>query len=299
MRTAGHGPEMPEQQEVRNRRPAAKADAGTAQPKGAPARKKKMSWLSILLWAILGAFVLMICIIMGTAYGINNDARQGMGMKVIEAAREHQNQALKRLLEQGADPNYAHTAGGGRALHDAVNAGNLDGMKLLLASGADPRARNDGGVEPINVAGWCKGTVPGYGAIEVETHCVNAAVMLLDTGASANVALKDTLVTPLHQFADHESLRGVKELLRAGANPNAQMADGSTPLHILETMQDTQLKADLVIALYDAGADHTIVDQEGKAPAGRIPEIIEQYEVWQKTEASPELDVTWEAQDVS
>jgi hypothetical protein len=60
----------------------------------------------------------------------------------------------RALLEAGADPNAGRDAGAPRPLHFAGGEGQLDTVRVLLASGADASARE--GVFHATAAGWAE-----------------------------------------------------------------------------------------------------------------------------------------------
>jgi cell wall assembly regulator SMI1 len=61
---------------------------------------------------------------------------------------------LRALLEAGADINHVDTliSNGNTPLHFAAAAGQIDAVKLLLAHGARPNAKNDKGQRPVDLA---------------------------------------------------------------------------------------------------------------------------------------------------
>jgi len=60
-------------------------------------------------------------------------------------------ESVKALLAAGADPN-ARQQGGFTPLLVAAAKGNLEIVKLLLLNGADPNGRNDAGATPLTLA---------------------------------------------------------------------------------------------------------------------------------------------------
>lgn len=85
-------------------------------------------------------------------------------------------------------------------------------VTALLAAGADPAARDDGGRTPLH---WAA----GFG-------CRDCVPLLLKAGANADAAATNGR-TPL--FVAAEEI--VPLLLAAGANPAARDAEGNVPLH--------------------------------------------------------------------
>ena len=63
-------------------------------------------------------------------------------MPLVEAAANGTNEAVRRLLGAGADPN-AMDRGDQTPLHAAAAAGHEGIVEILLSAGADPRARDE------------------------------------------------------------------------------------------------------------------------------------------------------------
>lgn len=107
--------------------------------------------------------------------------------------------AAARLLEAGADPGaVAGNVTRVQPLHSAV-ASRAEGIaRLLLARGADPDARQEGGYGPLH-------TTANAGSERL-------TALLLDAGAKADVA-NDEGVTPL-ELAERGGHEAVARLLR-------------------------------------------------------------------------------------
>ena len=78
---------------------------------------------------------------------------------------------VKLLIEHGANIKRRITWRGGRsgqwiigdeasALHYAVREGNLESVKLLIATGLDPNAADDQGQTPLHIAVICSARKP-------------------------------------------------------------------------------------------------------------------------------------------
>jgi hypothetical protein len=117
-----------------------------------------------------------------------------------------------------------YLAKGDTALHMAAAAYQVPIAKMLIAKGADPRARNRLGAEPLHYA--CDG-VPGSKHWNPKAQ---AAVIKLLIKARANPNAFNKLgVAPLHLAVRNRCAAAVKALLAGGANPKLKNKSGSTP----------------------------------------------------------------------
>jgi ankyrin repeat protein len=155
---------------------------------------------------------------------------------VADAAMQRDEAQVRRLLQDGADVNFAQ-ADGATALHWAAYHGDADLAKLLLEAGADPSAANREGSTPLWLA------AKQGDATMVET--------LLEGGADANEPLPLGR-RPLMLAARAGSVDAVRVLLEHGAAPNASEDErGTTAL-----MQAAdQGHADVIAELIEHGAD--------------------------------------------
>ncbi len=112
---------------------------------------------------------------------------------------------------------------GDTALHMAAAAFGRPVAELLVARGADWRARNRRGAQPLHYAADANHWGPAAQARTIE--------YLLSVGADAN-ALDRSGVRPLHRAVRTRSLAAVRALLDGGANPRGPNKGGSTPLHL-------------------------------------------------------------------
>ncbi len=112
---------------------------------------------------------------------------------------------------------------GDTALHMAAAAFQLPVAELLIAQGADCRARNRRGAEPLHYAADANHWAPAAQAGMI-TH-------LISLGADPN-ARDQSDVAPLHRAVRTRSLPAVQALLAGGADPRMPNHAGSTPLHL-------------------------------------------------------------------
>src|SRR5438128_3198968 len=153
---------------------------------------------------------------------------------------------------------------GDTALHMAAAAFRYPVAKLLVAHGADCRARNRRGAEPLHYVADANRWEPTAQAETIE--------YLLSVGADPN-ALDRSGVAPLHRAVRTLSLAAVRALLDGGANSRQPNKAGSTPLHL--AVQTTgrggsgsprarEQQAGIVRLLLERGARATDRDMRGK-----------------------------------
>jgi ankyrin repeat protein len=154
---------------------------------------------------------------------------------------------------------------GDTALHVAAAAFSRPMAELLVAHGADCRARNRRGAEPIHYA--------------ADTHHWSPAaqVATIDylVSIGADVAARDASgVTALHRAVRTRSAPAVRALLDAGADPRTPNAAGSTPLHLaVQTTgrsgsgspQARAQQAAIITLLLERGANPDDQDGQGKS----------------------------------
>ena len=124
-------------------------------------------------------------------------------------------------------------------LIEAVKAGNVQGVRTLLAERVDVNARDADGTTALH---WA-----------VRDDAVDIVVSLIRAGASANVANRHG-VTPLVLAATNGSAAVIDELMKAGADPNAAMPEGQTAL--MAAARTGRVEA--VEALLRGGADPNV-----------------------------------------
>ena len=158
-------------------------------------------------------------------------------MALLRAIAEGDGEGARALVR--GSPDLARTCGAGRArrgnprrphflegvrhyvyagdtaLHVAAAAHDAGLATFLLDLGADPRARNRHGAEPLHYAADGAPGLPGWdpGAQAAAIACLIAA------GADPNAADKRA-VTPLHRAVRTRSAAAVGALLEGGADPD-------------------------------------------------------------------------------
>src|SRR5262245_49220239 len=153
---------------------------------------------------------------------------------------------------------------GDTALHMAAAAFRRPHAELLVAHGADWRAKNRRGAQPLHYAADANRWEP--------TAQAETIVYLLSVGADPN-ALDNSGVAPLHRAVRTRSLPAARALLNGGANPRAPNKSGTTPLHL--AVQTTgrggsgstharQQQAGIIRLLLERGASAADKDGQGK-----------------------------------
>jgi hypothetical protein len=127
--------------------------------------------------------------------------------------------AAKFFLEDIAHYVYA----GDTALHVAAAAFHRPLAARLVLLGADCRAKNRRGAQPLHYAADANHWNPKAQAEIIE--------YLLSVGADPD-ALDRSGVAPLHRAVRTRSLAAVRGLLDGGASPTLRNRSGSTPLHL-------------------------------------------------------------------
>ena len=136
--------------------------------------------------------------------------------------------------------------------------------ELLVRYGADCRANNRRGAEPLHYAADANRWNP--------TAQAETIAYLLSIGAEPDAVDRDG-VTPLHRAVRTRSLPAVQALLDGGANPRQPNKTGSTPLHL--AVQTTgrggsgspharEQQAGIIRLLLKHGARVTDQDRQGK-----------------------------------
>jgi ankyrin repeat protein len=151
---------------------------------------------------------------------------------------------------------------GDTALHMAAAAWRREVATLLVARGADCRATNRRGAQPLHYAADANRWDPTPQAEMIE--------YLLSVGADPN-ALDGAGVAPLHRAVRTRSLAAVRALLDGGANPRLPNKAGSTPLHLAVqttgrggsgSLHAREQQVGIVRLLLERGA--TVADQDKK-----------------------------------
>jgi hypothetical protein len=128
---------------------------------------------------------------------------------------------------------------GDTALHVAAAAKQTRIAKELIARGADVRAKNRRGAEPLHYA------VDGGPGSPVWNPNEQIAIIaeLIRAGADPN-AFDKSGVAPLHRAVRNRCAAAVRSLIEGGADPKAPNRNGSTPM-LLATLNTGKADQDL------------------------------------------------------
>ena len=168
-------------------------------------------------------------------------------LRVVDAVRKGDKEAVRSLVQQRADVNAAQ-ADGSTALAWAVHRDDLEMAELLIRGGANVNAENNLGVTPLSLA------------------CTNGSAAmvqkLVTAGANPNIPL-GTGETPLMTCARTGNVEAVKSLLARGADANTKESRrGQNAL----MWAVAQKHAEVVRALVQNGADVHASSQGGFTP---------------------------------
>jgi ankyrin repeat protein len=167
-----------------------------------------------------------------------------------------------------------HVYAGDTALHIAAAAYQADIARELVALGANPRARNRLGSEPLHYAAV---GAPGSTHWNPEAQMATSA-FLIRAGADPNAANKNG-AAPLHQAVRTRCAAAVRALLAHGADPLRANWSGSTPLHLAVqntgrggtgTSDARVQQIEIIRLLVAAGARPTDKDGRGRTVADSI-----------------------------
>jgi len=194
--------------------------------------------MSVRFCASLGVG-LMLCASIGSAADVD--------VRLAEAARREDRQAIRALLEQKAEVN-APLPDGSTALHWAVEADDLETVDLLLKAGARVTATNRYGVTPLHLA-TTNGNTPilqrllRAGAdpnvrdasgetllmMAVRSGVLDSVAAFIDRGASVDATDLATQTTPLMMAVRSNNLAAARLLIEHGASVDAATRVGDTP----------------------------------------------------------------------
>jgi ankyrin len=210
---------------------------------------------------------------------------------LLYAAREGHQEAVRALVESGA--NIDHVAGGegSTPMVIAIANGHYTVAKYLLDTGADPNLANIDGLAPvyatINMRFAPVSWAPNPPTDQEEVDAVQLLAALLDAGADPNARIARGLwfsptshnrlwidpagASPFWRASQASDVESMRLLLAAGADPDVSTFDGTTPLMVAagigwrgnfsQNAPDSWMRA--VHLLAEIGADVNAVDSSG------------------------------------
>jgi len=207
-------------------------------------------------------------------------------MPIMRALRNGDKQAFKNLARQIPNPGNLRGPAGTTPLMQAVLYGDVESVRLLLDSGADPNVKNDEGATPLM---WA-------------ANDLEKTRLLLDRGADVNARSADSRTALLIAAGRFGSREVVKLLLDRGAKINVRspgLGVEMTPVAEAARLGDESL----LRLLIERGAD---LKEAGPGPlayiqyancekcievlvAGASPEILSMGALFS---APPNLDAT-------
>ena len=204
-------------------------------------------------------------------------------LRLADAARNNDRQAVPSLLKQGADVN-ARTQDGSTALLWAAHWNDLETADLLINAGADVNTANDLRSTPLSLActnanaalvqrllsaGASPNTPIATGETPLITCAgtgnVDAVRALIDRGAEVNAKETSQSQTALMWAAAERHAEVVKTLIAHGADLQARTKRGFSALHFAARAGDVA-SAQLLL---DAGTDINIRSTAVEKPSGR------------------------------
>ena len=175
---------------------------------------------------------------------------------------------VSRMQAQSSETFFTEIShqlyGGDTALHIAAAAFSLPMAELVVSHGANCRAKNRRGAEPIHYA--------SDGNRSESKAQAEVIVYLVSIGADPN-AMDKSGVVPLHRAVRSRSLNAVRALLDGGAKLRQTNNSGSTPLHLaVQTTGASGSGSDearrqqesIIKLLLERGANLTDKDSRGK-----------------------------------
>jgi ankyrin repeat protein len=209
--------------------------------RGADPNRTGPGGATALMWAVPDVDKMQRLISRGASVNARSDTDRTA--LLVAASYPSTVNAIRLLLDRGADLR-AEDRGGSTALSLAVGSGSIDVVRFLVGKGLDPRA-----LSPLALrAGFARNDLPTTDYLlttvsKPSTDAFTAATIWqpadriahwIDLGAGVNssAGAAQYARTPLMNAVTSEAVSAgtVKLLLDHGADPNAKMTEGETPL---------------------------------------------------------------------
>ncbi len=208
----------------------------------------------MILWIVAGVVALLVIVIVLSRVSFGKTAR---GMAVYGKA-----DALRALLKQDPKAATEPTETNEQPIHAAAGNGHADVIDVLLAHGASPNARCDGGGTPLTMAAF-------FGNVE-------AVKRLLAGGADLDDC-DDTGMTALLATISKGNLAMVQVLLDAGAQLDLKDGAGRSALDAAEMFGHAEIAKLLKARGARHGSEVRMRDLKPPKSAGgmhRVPEVL-------------------------
>ena len=177
---------------------------------------------------------------------------------LMTAAKQRQVDMVQALLDAGADPNAVARTSGDPVLMTAAKQRQVDMVQALLAAGADPDAVDGSSGNPVLVMAARQGRM---------------FQALLAAGADPDAVDGSSGNPVLVTAAGRGQVDMVQALLAAGADPDA--VDGFSGDPVLMTAVE-RMQVDMVQALLEAGANPDVVNSFSPYVANTFWGILQQ-----------------------
>lgn len=220
------------------------------------------------------------------------NAPPGEDKTLLMAYAEHgRSAALQGLVHQGGIDVNAQNSSGTTALMKAARGGHVEAMRALLEAGADPGIEDHEGRSALaharlaghrsaaqELAGRELTPRPQAGdtvlMMSAQRGHIEAIDILIEQGELNINARNPSAMTALMMAAQGGHGHVLRALIQAGADPNMQSHDGMTALHWLvaknpsgATETDLLARREALVTLIQAQADLTVRNKQGQTAA--------------------------------
>jgi len=168
---------------------------------------------------------------------------------------------VRRLVEESVSVNQPCDFHGWTALHAAAHKGHVEIARFLLKQGANVNVEDDDGYSPLH--NTADSVLKGFPRKRTEADRNRIAALLLEYGARVDATINHG-DTPLHCAVATDNVGLVQLLLKNGADPNIQQAQGMTPLHFAFSAGKDRMQ--VVRLLLSHSADSSVTDEYGRTP---------------------------------
>jgi ankyrin repeat protein len=242
--------------------------------------KREIVWISFLFLAATAA------LIAGRHF-----QQKARAYELYEAMLNSDYERVRSMLDQGTNPDVL-TIDRQLPLNLAVQAGDMEMVRLLLEFGADCTRKDAEGYTPLMsalktsdtmlellLAEGCESEIPVDIANELMIRLAFAgtptcAAYLLDRGARADVLVADWDSTALHDAVYFGNRELVSLFLDQGANINVLDREGMTPLDQLRRYRPT--KIDRALWLRKMGAKSATLSESALDSLLGISEVTDE-----------------------